>query len=481
MRDGQRFVLACEARTCNCWLSASFNGLPMTRPLASANAARSLMWTRLMQCTAPGSLHARRQTGFMHRTQGGQVPLGADLGPETFLQGEAAPFSGIVLYSPKVAVRASFAVLSSVRSGACITCLPVTPHAVIAVLQFLVRDQHRRVPNMSARSHYREDGTHRRTKGEKQARKGYGGRREERSAVEASTARTAWRPKHYGDQEYDHNAGWGTTVGQRYDTGSHTVKARHNDRWGRNQEGDQIAQAEAAVKPTEPAPAPSYHRGMQTETTVAKQLPLQPRNTLLIKLPDGKGILKLMENLEQIRKESELLQVLFSSKPKDGRWTILLEGTQQDQDKAKAMLREIMESAQGTAGRLQIPETGDADSSALLAASAPGSKMHGDSGQKPVEPPALPLTFLPDIQVSVETALDHCPEEDQPQMGTSEPTVKAGSEMDADLAQTVQSASMTGSDPDSDAYMSRGTARAALPIPSACLICSTYQLNLPRS
>ena len=93
-----------------------------------------------------------------------------------------------------------------------------------------------------------------------------------------------------------------------------------------------------------------------------------------------------------IQENSGLLHVLLSSKPKDGRWTLLLEGTKANQDKAKEQIMQIMVQAQK-----EPPTT--AQSASTEGADSPAPT------QLPLMPPALPLSRPPGPRTAAELLL----------------------------------------------------------------------------
>ena len=94
----------------------------------------------------------------------------------------------------------------------------------------------------------------------------------------------------------------------------------------------------------EPMAAEAASSSVERPTPI-RDPPLSARNSLLVRIPDGQGIPQLRERLTEIQQTSGLLHVLLSSKPKDGRWTLLLEGTKAGQDKAKEQIMRIMVQA----------------------------------------------------------------------------------------------------------------------------------------
>ena len=151
--------------------------------------------------------------------------------------------------------------------------------------------------------------------------------------------------------------------------------------------------------------------------TPLRDPPLSARNSLLVRIPEGQGIPQLRERLTEIQQTSGLLHVLLSSKPKDGRWTLLLEGTKAGQDKAKEQIMKIMVQAQ------REPPTPVGSSTALVAqaASPEGADLPAPTPLPPLLP-SLPLTAPPGPQPVEEPALDASP---QATLSTSELSVDA--------------------------------------------------------
>ena len=284
--------------------------------------------------------------------------------------------------------------------------------------QLLARSLQRGVPSMSApgapedtpeegskakranpRSHYRADGTRRRTKGEKKARQGHG------EGHHSSGWTSEWWRK-----ESPHAADVASSSGQRR---AETTRRNHGERhhtsgwqadwWEYSQTPDK--KESEAGEPTTAEAASSSAGGATAETTGRAELPaldrappLDSRNSLLARIPDGQGIPELREKLDTIRENSGLLHALLSSKPKDGRWTLLLEGSKANQDKAKEQIRRIMVQAQ------REPPTTAQSASAEGADSPAPARLQ-------LMPPALPLSSPPGTRTATEPALDDSPRE----------------------------------------------------------------------
>ncbi|OLP73795.1 hypothetical protein AK812_SmicGene46848 [Symbiodinium microadriaticum] len=265
--------------------------------------------------------------------------------------------------------------------------------------QLLARSLQCGVPKMSApeslpeegqkakranpRSHYRADGTRRRTKGEKKARQGQG-------------AGAGYR-----------SSGW---TAEWWESGK--------DSWAQHPAEEEPAEQQTAFTAG----------GATAETTGRAELPaldrappLDSRNSLLVRIPDGQGIPELREKLDAIRENSGLLHVLLSSKPKDGRWTLLLEGSKANQDKAKEQIMQIMVQAQR-----EPPTT--AQSAGTEGADSPAPT------QLQLVPPALPLSSPPGPRTAAEPALDDSPREP---LSTSEPSVAVQQPPATDAGDTV--------------------------------------------
>ena len=272
--------------------------------------------------------------------------------------------------------------------------------------QLLARSLQCGVPKMSApeslpeegqkakranpRSHYRADGTRRRTKGEKKARQGQG-------------AGAGYR-----------SSGW---TAEWWESGK--------DSWAQHPAEEEPAEQQTADAE---AASSSTAGGATAETTGRAELPaldrappLDSRNSLLVRIPDGQGIPELREKLDAIRENSGLLHVLLSSKPKDGRWTLLLEGSKANQDKAKEQIMQIMVQAQR-----EPPTT--AQSASTEGADSPAPT------QLQLVPPALPLSSPPGPRTAAEPALDDSPREP---LSTSEPSVAVQQPPATDAGDTV--------------------------------------------
>ena len=278
--------------------------------------------------------------------------------------------------------------------------------------QLLARSLQRGVPSMSApgapegtpeegskakranpRSHYRADGTRRRTKGEKKARQGHG------EGHHSSGWTSEWWQK-----ESPHAADVASSSGQRR---AETTRRGHSERhhtsgwqadWWDKKESE-------AGEPMTAEAASSSAGGATAETTGRAELPaldrappLDSRNSLLVRIPDGQGIPELREKLDTIRENSGLLHALLSSKPKDGRWTLLLEGSKANQDKAKEQIMRIMVQAQ------REPPTTAQSASAEGADSPAPARLQ-------LMPPALPLSSPPGTRTAAEPTLDDSPRE----------------------------------------------------------------------
>ncbi|CAE7780698.1 unnamed protein product, partial [Symbiodinium sp. KB8] len=251
--------------------------------------------------------------------------------------------------------------------------------------QFLARSLQTGVPNMSApesspeegpkakranpRSHYRADGTRRRTKGEKKARQGQG----------AGYASSGW------------TSGW-------------WQKESSQDSWDTHP-------AENEQPTVEPRPA-------------AKDPPLDARNSLLIRLPDGQGIPRLREQLEEIR------------------------------DKAKEQIMRIMIQAQQ-----EPPATAGSSGTQVVQLQPTGTE--GADPPAP-EPPSLHLSAPPGPRAIVETALDASPPttprraSEQPGDGQLALTADTG---DAEVAAGLSQPDPTVSGDATSAYMLSALAR----------------------
>ena len=274
--------------------------------------------------------------------------------------------------------------------------------------QLLARSLQKGEPNMSApesspeegpkakrsnpRSHYRADGTRRRTKGEKKARQRQG--------------------------TGHHSSGWTSEWWQK--ESQHGSRARYpaeEEREGYCTSGWQADWwAKEEREDGEPVATAAASSSVERPTSI-RDPPLSARNSLLVRIPEGQGIPQLRERLTEIQQTSGLLHVLLSSKPKDGRWTLLLEGTKVGQDKAKEQIMNIMVQAQ------REPPT-PAGSSTALVVQADSTEGADSPAPAPLPslPPSLPLSAPPGPQTVEEPALDASP---QATLSTSELSVDA--------------------------------------------------------
>eukprot|EP00439_Symbiodinium_sp_Y106_P011266 s11039_g1.t1 len=243
------------------------------------------------------------------------------------------------------------------------------------------------------RSHFRADGTRRRTAGEKQARKSWSRRQDaddQHKWRQPAENRPQWRKK---DSAQETNEGWGVNL---HTSGASAGQRQQPAQWG-SEQGPQGSPPKPEQEPTSDAKVPS-----QSTDTGSPKCP-----QLLIRLPDCAGIQELARQLEGIKQTSGLGQLLLSNRPKDGRWTLLLEGTQASQDKAKAIVKDLLESTQTEAQ--QTPGSGTAGHTSEGAELGP--RLAQDSEARgPVEAPhALPLETLPAHPGTHDLALDESP------------------------------------------------------------------------
>ena len=272
------------------------------------------------------------------------------------------------------------------------------------VRQFFATSGAGRVPNMSApgssdgpdgrkakrdfpRSHFRADGTRRRTAGEKQARKSWSRRQDADDQPRRrppAENRPQWQKK---DSAQAANEGLhisGASAGQR----------QQPDQWSSEQDSQ--------GSPPKPEQEPTSDASTQSTDTGSPKCP-----QLLIRLPDCAGIQELTRQLEGIKQTSGLGQLLISSRPKDGRWTLLLEGTQASQDKAKAIVKDLLESTQTEAPQILGSATaGHASEGAEL---GPGPAQASEARGSAEAPRALPLVVLPAHPSTHDLALDVSP------------------------------------------------------------------------
>ena len=148
--------------------------------------------------------------------------------------------------------------------------------------------------------------------------------------------RPQWQKK---DSAQAANEGWGVNL---HISGASAGQRQQPDQWSSEQDPQ--------GSPPKPEQEPTSDAKASTQSTDTGS-PKCPQ--LLIRLPDCTGIQELTRQLEGIKQTSGLGQLLISSRPKDGRWTLLLEGTQASQDKAKAIVKDLLESTQTEAP--QIP------------------------------------------------------------------------------------------------------------------------------
>ncbi|CAE7630380.1 Pol, partial [Symbiodinium necroappetens] len=327
------------------------------------------------------------------------LTLGADFGPSLICSGEEELILCVTeLHKPRV--WGPSAVLQGNLSRA---CQPGTFQLFASTCQwqFLARNLQRGEPNMSApesspeegpkakranpRSHYRADGTRRRTKGEKKARQGQG------AGYHSSGWKTDW---------------WESS----------------KDSWAKHPAEEEPALRETGVTEAASSSAsggagPAVHAARVEQPTMLRDPPLDVRNSLLVRIPDGQGIPVLREKLDEIQRNSGLLHVLLSSKPKEGRWTLLLEGTKSNQDKAKEQIMQIMVQAQ----REPPTAAGSSSTQVALIASTEGADPPAPT-PLPLLPPTLHLSAPPGPRTAEESALDDSP---QATSRASEPSVDA--------------------------------------------------------
>ena len=278
------------------------------------------------------------------------------------------------------------------------------------VLQFFVTSGAGRVPNMSApgssdgqdgrkakrdfpRSHFRADGNCRRTAGEKQARKSWSRRQDADDQPrwrQPAENRPQWRKK---DSAQEANEGWGVNL---HISGASAGQRQQPAQWSSEQD-PQGSPPKPEQEPTSDAKAPT-----QSTDTGSPKCP-----QLLIRLPDCAGIQELARQLEGIKRTSGLGQLLLSSRPKDGRWTLLLEGTQACQDEAKAIVKDLLESTQTEAP--QIPGSGTAGHTSEGAELGPRLAQASEARGSAEAPRALPLVALPAHPGTHDLALDVSP------------------------------------------------------------------------
>ncbi|CAE7221043.1 Pol [Symbiodinium sp. CCMP2592] len=349
-------------------------------------------------------------------------------------------------------------------------------------LQSFLQPVFRAEPSMSApggaepkpkrekpRSHFRADGTRRRTSGEKQARKDWwqehnagtvaGWNRRNQPAATAATAaaqsstqrRDRWAPARdtgtAASAPPDGDAGWGANLGRTRSEEDPRQDGPTAQRGTGRHEPEQSAEASAS----------DTKRPSQASTTMAAQ----DRRTLLLRLPDGIGIPQLAAQLDDIKKESGLLQVLLSARPsKEGRWTLLLDGTLQQQDRAKAIVQVIMERAQNES-RMAPPGK-----------RPPPNVPTEANAAGPAGLDSLPLLHLPPHPSAAAEALDPeptgvpvmqvAPTERDKASGSADPPVPDVAQVASVQAQPLQSVAETAEQgSDSAAYM---LASLALPV-----------------
>ena len=382
--------------------------------------------------------------------------------------------------------------------------------------QFLARSLQKGEPNMSApesspeegpkakranpRSHYRADGTRRRTKGEKKARQGHGAGHHssgwtsdwwQKESQHGSRARYPAEEEHPAEQEAD-AADVASSSGQR---GAGTTRQGRGEGyytsdwqadWWESSTGSKDTRAQNPAKEEredgEPEDTEAASSFVERPTPI-RDPPLSTRNSLLVRIPEGQGIPQLRERLTEIQQTSGLLHVLLSSKPKDGRWTLLLEGTKAGQDKAKEQIMRIMVQAQ------REPPTPVGSSTALVAqaASTEGADPPAPTPLPPL-PPSLPLSAPPGPQIVEEPALDASP---QATLSTSElhvdaqrPSANNAEEalVVAELPKQQPQQDQTVRDNASSVYMLRVLAMgratfASMLVSSECAFCSQLLLQ----
>ena len=356
------------------------------------------------------------------------------------------------------------------RPIACTNGFALLPRCVLSylsrVLQPFTQHEARRVPNMSApddshnqegkkakrefpRSYFRADGTRRRTAGEKQARKDWNQRRDTRHQPKSSPSsgiQQQWRKK---DTAQVMNEGWGANLHQSGTSAEswqqQDPRSSEPDRWDFSSRPEpEHASAPAAS----PAPAPP----------TAADSPKCP--LLLIRLPDCSGISELARQLESIKQTSGLGQLLLSSRPKEGRWTLMLEGTQECQDKAKAIVKDLLERTQCAAPKARGSEI--AGYATMGAGPGPSLAQAPDAGRSAEAPCALPLVVLPSHPSTRGSTLDGSPSE---AAVTTQQTCPEGAE------EIVQSG-VRESQTDSASHAYRVAPSAVLPAPDFTSVAS---------
>ena len=156
------------------------------------------------------------------------------------------------------------------------------------------------------RSHFRADGTRRRTAGEKQARKSWSRRQDADDQPrwrQPAENRPQWRKK---DSAPEANESWGVNL---HTSGASAGQRQQPAQW-RSEQDPQGSPPKPEQEPTSDAKAPS-----QSTDTGSPKCP-----QLLIRLPDCAQ--ELARQLEGIKRTSGLGQLLLSNRPKDGRWTL---------------------------------------------------------------------------------------------------------------------------------------------------------------
>ena len=233
------------------------------------------------------------------------------------------------------------------------------------------------------------DGTRRRTKGEKKARQGQG-------------AGAGYR-----------SSGW---TAEWWESGK--------DSWAQHPAEEEPAEQETADAEgrfiLHRRGATAANAGRAELPALDRAPPLDSRNSLLVRIPDGQGIPELREKLDTIQENSGLLHVL-SSKPKDGRWTLLLEGTKANRTRPRSRSCRSWSGAEGAANY-------------STECKHRGCRFSGPYTAAAYMPPALPLSAPPGPRTAAEPALDDSPREP---LSTSEPSVAVQRTSATDAGDTV--------------------------------------------